>query len=153
MKASGGRVGLVTIGWREWLRLPELGDVAVKAKMDTGARTSTLHAFGLNLVERDGGLWAEFELSPVQRRRSPSVFVSSPVKELRRVKSSNGAVEERPVISTPIDVGSGPFHIDVTLTNRDEMGFRMLLGRTALRRRFIVDPGRSFLLLRPGPTG
>lgn len=142
------KTGVVTIGWREWVRLSHLGDLVVKAKIDTGARTSTLHAFGLEVVERDGVLWADFELSPIQRKRLPSVNVSSPVKELRRVKSSNGGVEERPVISTPIDLGSGSFNVDVTLTNRDEMGFRMLLGRTAVRQRFLVDPGKSFLLMK-----
>ena len=133
------------LGWREWVTLPELSPVPLKAKIDTGARTSSLHAFGLSLQQRNGEPWVEFEVHPVQRSRRHSTRVTYPVEDFRRVRSSTGHSEQRPVIRTPIRIGGHDFDIDVTLTSRDEMGFRMLLGRTAVRRRFLVDPGRSYL--------
>jgi hypothetical protein len=133
------------IGWREWVELPDLSPVPVKAKIDTGARTSTLHAFALSVHERDGEPWVTFEVHPLQRTQAHSTLVSCPVSGLRRVRSSSGHSEERPVIRTSIRIGGKSFEIDVTLTSRDEMGFRMLLGRAAIRRRFVVDAGRSFL--------
>ena len=133
------------LGWREWVELPDLSPVPLKAKIDTGARTSTLHAFGQSHVERDGVPWVSFEVHPVQRSRAHSTPVSYPIEGLRRVRSSSGHSEERPVIRTRIRIGGHDFEIDVTLTSRDEMGFRMLLGRAAIRRRFLVDAGRSYL--------
>ena len=132
------------VGWREWVRLPDLGDFSVKAKVDTGARTSAIHAFDIESFVRDGQEWVTFELHPVQHRRNPKVAVEAVIKEHRRVRSSNGTTELRPVISTTLVVGGTVFSADLTLTNRDEMGFRMLLGRSALKRRFLVDPSRSF---------
>lgn len=133
------------IGWREWVRLPDLADHPVKAKVDTGARTSTLHAFDLSVGERNGKPWVEFEVHPIQRSRLHAAQVACPVVAFKQVRSSTGHSERRPVIATPISVGDRTFEIDITLTARDEMGFRMLIGRAALRRRFWVDPGRSFL--------
>lgn len=133
------------LGWREWVALPELGVEAIKAKIDTGARTSSLHAFDLEISERDGEPWVEFSVHPVQRIDEPAVSVSARVTEHREVRSSNGEVEQRPVIVTDVEVAGQRFPIEVTLTNRDEMGFRMLLGRSAVRDRFLVDPGESFL--------
>lgn len=133
------------LGWREWLSLPDLSPSPVKAKIDTGARTSTLHAFGLSQHQRDGAPWVSFEVHPVQRSRLQATAVSYPVKGFRRVRSSSGHSELRPVIRTPVQIGDHNFDIDVTLTSRDEMGFRMLLGRAAVRRRFLVDAGRSFV--------
>lgn len=144
------------IGWREWVLLPDLSPVPVKAKIDTGARTSVLHAFRLGLRTRPDGVWADFEIHPVQHSQAHSTPVSYPVAGFRQVRSSSGHLERRPVIRTPIRIGPHRFEIDVTLTSRDEMGFRMLLGRAAVRRRFWVDPGRSFLHSadggRSGPT-
>ena len=144
------------IGWREWVLLPGLSPVPVKAKIDTGARTSVLHAFRLVLRTGSDGIWADFEVHPVQHSQADSTTVSSPVAGFRQVRSSSGHLERRPVIRTPVRIGPHRFEIDVTLTSRDEMGFRMLLGRSAVRRRFWVDPGRSFLYSaagdRPGPT-
>ncbi len=133
------------IGWREWVALPELSEVPVKAKIDTGARTSALHAFDMKVAERDGTVLASFEVHPVQRSSAFSSRVEVPVASYRRVRSSTGHSELRPVIRTPIRLGGRQFFIDVTLTSRDEMGFRMLLGRAAVRRRYWVDPGRSYL--------
>ncbi len=133
------------LGWREWVTLPELSPVPVKAKIDTGARTSTLHAFDLTVREQDGEVWVQFEIHPLQRSRAHSVRVLHRVEDFRRVKSSTGHSEQRPVIRTPVEIGGHRFDIDVTLTARDEMGFRMLLGRAAIRRRFLVDAGRSYL--------
>lgn len=130
--------------------LPKLSPVPVKAKIDTGARTSSLHAFGLSVVDRDGVPWADFEIHPIQGSRNQRAQVSCPIKSFKQVRSSTGHSERRPVIRTSIRIGEQEFDIDVTLTSRDEMGFRMLLGRAAVRRRFWVDPGRSFL--HPAPS-
>ena len=142
------------MGWRELIALPELCATPIKAKIDTGARTSALHAFNLAVENRDGAFWADFEIHPLQRSRKASVVVSYPVTGFRRVRSSSGHLERRPVINTPLRIGSACFDIEITLSSRDEMGFRMLLGRAALRRRFLVDPGRSYLhALVPEPKG
>lgn len=137
----------ILIGWREWVRLPDVSPLAIKAKIDTGARTSTLHAFNMRLSDRDGMPWVVFEVHPLQRSRAEKGTVELPVKSFRKVRSSTGQVEARPVVRTRITMGKRTFAIDLTLTSRDEMGFRMLVGRTAIRRRFWVDPGRSYLLV------
>jgi hypothetical protein len=136
------------LGWREWVELPGLGGARLKAKIDTGARTSALHAFDLEVSELDGATMASFELHPLQRSARETVRVQAEVAEFRMVRSSNGKVEKRPVIRTDVTLGEVTWPVEVTLTSRDEMGFRMLLGRTAVRRRFLVDPGRSFLQSR-----
>lgn len=133
------------IGWREWVGLPDLATVPVKAKVDTGARTSTLHAFGLVTEEDAGQPSVSFEIHPVQRSTLHRAKVTYPVHGFKVVRSSTGHSERRPVIRTRVEIGEHEFDIDITLTSRDRMGFRMLLGRSALRRRFWVDPGRSFI--------
>lgn len=137
------------IGWREWVLLPDLSPVPVKAKIDTGARTSSLHAFDLSVHDGDHGPLVEFEIHPIQRSREHLSRVSYPILGFRNVRSSTGHSENRPVIKTPMRLGEHQFDIEVTLTSRDEMGFRMLLGRGAVRRRFWVDPGRSFVQRQP----
>lgn len=133
------------IGWREWVALPDFDVPAIKAKVDTGARTSSLHAFRLS-VDRVGDMEiARFEIHPHQRSGSDSRRVEAEVVDHRRVRSSNGVVQSRPVIRTTIGMKGQRWPIEITLTSRDEMGFRMLLGRAALRGRFVVDPSRSFL--------
>lgn len=150
-----GRPPLV-VGWREWVALPELGVDAIKAKVDTGAATSTLHAWDIDVRDGEaddggaGGPVVRFVLHPVARDRIYRVEAVAPLVGWRRIRSSNGQVEERPVITTRLALGPRRVRIHLTLTRRDEMGFRMLLGRSALRRRAVVDPGRSFLLPRPG---
>ena len=141
------------IGWREWVTLPELGNVVTKAKVDTGARSSALHAFDLERFQRDGEDWVRFAIHPLQRRTTPSVPVEARIVDERPVTSSSGRTQRRPVIATPITLDDTTWPIEITLTRRDEMGFRMLLGRQAIRKRYVVDPGRSFVISpRKGPT-
>lgn len=141
---------LTTIGWREWLTFPELCESPVKAKIDTGARTSAMHAFDLRVVHVDGVAIARFELHPHQRSAAESTPVELPIRGYRRVRSSNGRSETRPVVITRATLGPVTWPIELTLTSRDAMGFRLLLGRAALRRRFMIDPGRSFVASRSG---
>lgn len=133
------------VGWREWVKLPGLCEAPLKAKVDTGARTSALHAFDLDVVEVDGLPYARFEIHPVQRSRRAMQEVAVPVVGYRRVRSSSGHSAQRPVIRVPIEIGAERFQTEITLTARDEMGFRMLLGRSALRRRYVVDVARSYV--------
>jgi hypothetical protein len=132
-------------GWREWVGLPELEVPFIKAKLDTGARTSALHAFAIRQYEENGQAMVEFDIHPVQRDSTFSIHASAPLLEERRVRSSNGKVERRPVIVTRVSLLGAEWPIELTLTRRDMMGFRLLLGRQALRRRVMVDPGASFL--------
>lgn len=134
------------LGWREWAAFPELGVKRIKAKIDTGAKTSAIHAFDIDIVEREGRRFAEFSLSPEQRRRTPVLRCAAPLIGPRRIRCSNGAVEDRYVVAAEIALGGEAFVIELSLANRDEMGFRLLLGRDALKRRFLIDPGASFLL-------
>lgn len=133
------------IGWREWVALPDLGVPAIKAKVDTGARTSSLHAFGLSVIRAGDREMARFEIHPLQRSAESARWVATEIIDHRRVRSSNGVVQSRPVIRTSIQMKGQHWPIEVTLTSRDEMGFRMLLGRAAIRGRFVVDPARSFI--------
>lgn len=135
---------LPVIGWREWVGLPDFGIERIKVKVDTGARSSSLHAIDLREFERDGVAWVRFRVHPVQRRSDPSVQVEAPVLEHRTVRSSNGKVARRPVIVANATLLGVTWPVELTLASRDEMGFRMLLGREAFRRRFLVDAGRSF---------
>ena len=144
---------LPLIGWREWLALPELGIERIKAKIDTGARTSALHAFDLEHLEIGGRPWVRFRVHPVQRDSRTTVEVTAALVGERRVKPSTGQASMRPVIRTRAILGRHRWPIEITLVNRDVMGFRMLLGRRAIRRRFLVDPGRSFLTGEPAAIG
>ena len=135
----------VVYGWREWVALPELGVEAIKAKLDTGARTSTLHAFRLKRFRREGLAMVRFEIHPAQRSAASTIRVEAPVRDERRVRDSGGHEQVRPVIVTDIEIDGRRWPIELTLTRRDAMGFRMLLGRQALRGRFMVDASRSFV--------
>ncbi len=132
------------LGWREWVALPDLGIDAIKAKIDTGARTSALHAYKITPFEEDGKRRVRFVVHPVQRRKLPEVVCVADVIDERMVTSSSGHRERRLVVRTPLQLGGKTWPIEITLTDRDEMSFRMLLGRQALRRRVLIDPGRSF---------
>jgi hypothetical protein len=136
-------------GWREWVSLPSAGVPWIKAKLDTGARTSAIHAFDLEQVERDGASWVTFVIHPWQRSADDPVRVELPVQERREVRSSSGHVEQRYVVSMDLSLVGREVTAEVTLSNRDEMGFRMLVGREALRQGFVVDPSRSYMGGRP----
>lgn len=142
-----------TIGWREWIGLPALGIDAVKAKIDTGARTSALHAFEVDEHRRGGAPWVAFRIHPQQRDEASVLACEAPVVDVRRVRDSGGHVTDRHVIATRLEIGAHAFDAELTLTARDDMRFRMLLGRTAMRGRFLVDPGRSYLIGARGPRG
>ncbi len=133
------------IGWREWLVLPDLGVSSIKAKIDTGARSSALHAFDMQLIEEDGIRRVQFAIHPDQRRDRRIITATAEILEHREIRSSNGQITLRPVIVTHVTLFGLTFPIELTLANRDQMGFRMLLGRQALRERFLVDSGQSYL--------
>ncbi len=137
---------LVALGWREWVELPHLGLKHVKAKVDTGARTSSLHAFEVRDFEDDGIHRVEFKMHPNQHDKDSVVVCVANIIDQREVRDSGGHRESRWVIETPIRIGPHTWNVELNLTSRDDMLFRMLLGRTALRGRAIVDPARSFLV-------
>jgi hypothetical protein len=133
------------IGWREWVSLPALGIPTIKAKIDTGARTSALHAFSLKPFVEDGIQKISFDIHPWQRNTEEVVRCTAEVVDKRLVTDSGGHEEERYVIMTPITIALQTWSIEITLTEREDMLFRMLLGRRAIRKRFIINPARSFL--------
>lgn len=144
-KRDGTRSERPVVGWREWVELPDLGVDRIKAKIDTGARTSSLHAFDLERFERDGREMVRFEAHPIQRDTSVTIPVEAELVDRRSVRSSTGKETLRPVIETRVALLGQRWPIEISLIRRDLMGFRMLLGRQAIRGRLVVDPGRSFV--------
>jgi ribosomal protein S6--L-glutamate ligase len=132
------------LGWEEWVALPELGLPAIKAKVDTGARTSALHAAFVEPFGTARSPKVRFGVHPIPRRADVEIVCAARVIDRRQVTSSNGEREIRYVISTPIKIGDRQWPIEVTLTNRDAMSYRMLLGRQAIGTGILVDPGSSF---------
>ena len=136
------------IGWREWIALPQLGIDKIKAKIDTGARTSALHAFSLRPYMENGKHKISFDIHPLQHNTNIIITCVADIVDKRFVTDSGGHEEERYVIQTPIIMAGQTWPIEITLTERENMLFRMLLGRSALRKRFIVNPARSFVTTR-----
>ncbi|MBA6408872.1 ATP-dependent zinc protease [Pseudoalteromonas sp. 5Ae-yellow] len=138
----------ITVGWREWLSLPELGINDVKAKIDTGARTSCIHAINIEEYEVDSEKWVKFTAQPLQDDEQTQVTCKAKVKKMKYVTSSSGQKELRYFIETTLHAGEHSWPIELTLTSRATMKFRMLLGRTAMENRIVVDPALSQLLGR-----
>jgi ribosomal protein S6--L-glutamate ligase len=131
------------IGWEEWCGLPDLGIPIIKAKIDTGAKTSAIHAFDIESFIHENELWVKFNLFPVQKTKTIKKTCLAKVIDRRYIMSSNGHKEFRYVIETSLILGQRRWLIEVTLSNRDPLAFRMLLGRKALQRHVIIDPVKS----------
>lgn len=136
---------LKVIGWREWLELPELGIKTIKCKVDTGARSSAIHAYDMEFYFEGKKEFVKFKVHPDQKSLSKVKRCKAEVVEYRRVKSSNGQTEKRPVIKTIVKLHNETWETEITLTNRDQMGFRMLLGRQSFKKKFLVDVSKSYL--------
>ena len=133
------------LGWREWVGFPDLGIVQIKAKVDSGARTSCLHAFRVEPFEREGRDWVSFDIHPQQGNTDEVITCEAPVLDKRAVRDSGGHEEIRYVIETTIRIGERSHTAEVTLTDRDTMKFRVLLGRSMFRGEYLVDASRSYL--------
>jgi ribosomal protein S6--L-glutamate ligase len=139
------------VGWKEWVALPDLGLGAIKAKVDTGAATSSLHAYNIEYFTKNGERYVKFEVHPIQKNKRINKYCIAPLLERRQVKSSTGEQQKRPVISTMLKIGNQFWKIELNLTNRDSMGMRMLIGREALNGRALVNPTHKFLHGKYGP--
>jgi hypothetical protein len=148
---SGDDAHRIFVGWREWVALPALGIEVIKAKIDTGARSSALHAHEIRYVRRGERRFVRFRVYPNQKDDRTFVEARGEWLEDRRVRSSSGVETVRPVIRTVLEMGGDRWPIELTLTRRDAMGFRLLLGRQALKGRCLVDPGASFLTQEKDP--
>ena len=148
LPAEPGNTNTVA-GWREWVSLPGIGVDWIKAKLDTGARSSAIHAFDLEEFTHDGVDRVRFGIHPWQGTDEDVVEVECPVLDRREVRSSNGQAEERLVVPMQVRLVGGLLEIEMTLSRRDEMGFRMLLGRSALEQGFLVDSSASYLGGKP----
>jgi hypothetical protein len=133
------------LGWREWVGLPQLGIARLKAKIDTGARTSALHGLDIQPFRRGQKRFVRFSVPIAQHDPQQTQLCVAPVIDRRAVRSSSGCKRQRYVVKTRLQIGHAVWPIELTLTNRSRMGFRLLIGRSAIRRRFLVDPAASFL--------
>ena len=146
-RRNSGPDAWTLIGWREWVAFPDLGIPGIKAKIDSGARTSALHTFQLETFSEDGCRRVRFGIHPLQRRKDIELFCTADVVDERLVRDSGGHAEKRLVIRSMVNLGEHRWPIEITLTNREDMLFRLLLGRSALTAAggVLVDPGRSYL--------
>ncbi|MEE9447298.1 MAG: ATP-dependent zinc protease [Arenicellales bacterium] len=140
---------LITIGWREWAALPELNIRRIKFKTDTGAKTSSLHAINIEHFERDSQPWVRFDTQLKKHTAFKTLACEARLIELRKVTNSGGETQNRPVIETVIVLGSISWKIQLTLADRTDMRFAMLLGRRAMQDHLLVDSARSHLLGKP----
>jgi len=136
----------IILGSEEWFSFPDLGIPTIKARVDSGAKTSALHAINIAPFIKDGTNWVKFDINPIQNDLKTIIHCEAPLVDKRIIKSSSGYREQRYVIQTTLDIGTTSWSIEMTLTNRDSMGFRMLLGREAMSGRILVDPEQLFLL-------
>jgi len=143
------RARKMAVGWREWVALPALGIQAIKAKFDTGARTSALHAFEVETYAIDGEEWVRFTIQPLQRSSAARRHCLAKVVDRRWVTNPGGRREKRLIIATNVRLGDEEWPIEINLTDRDEMGFRFLIGRTAMHGRLVIDPVGSYRLGKP----
>ncbi len=140
---------LQAIGWREWVSLPQLGIPAIKTKVDTGARTSCIHTFKQEEFERDGAQWIRFWVHPLQKNTTQEVACEAEIIDKRYVRDSGGHREFRPVIKTLVSLGDRQWEVEITLSNRENMLFRMLLGRTAMLGKLAINPALSYTQGKP----
>ena len=140
---------LPVMGWREWIALPELGLPHLKAKIDTGARSSCLHAVDMETFDQDNQIFVRFSVHPIQRSEKRSITCTAKVHDVRKVRSSTGEATNRFVILTPVRWKNQVWPVELTLADRSLMGFRMLIGREAIRGRVLVNPGQSYFGGRP----
>ena len=140
------------LGWREWVGLPELNIAQIKAKVDTGARSSALHAFAIDPYRKGGQRWVMFTIHPIQNNSEMAIECHAPIKDRRMVSDSGGHKQRRYVIETRLILGQSLITAEMTLTNRDSMLFRMLIGRTTMNNRFIIDPSASYIQGKPNPA-
>lgn len=136
----------IIVGSEEWCSFPSIGIPAIKARVDSGAKTSSIHAFNIQAFRRNNEAWVSFEVHPLQHNRRVVVRCELPVADKRSVKSSSGVSEKRYVVKAPIKIGDESWEVELTLANRDSMGYRMLLGREAMSGRMLVDPAASHCL-------
>ncbi|YCM43510.1 ATP-dependent zinc protease [Verrucomicrobiaceae bacterium 227] len=136
---------LLTIGWREWVALPELGITAIKAKIDSGARTSCLHTAEYAIFQKDGADWVRFTVHPIKKHDEVETHAEAQVVDYRIVRDSGGHEEKRPFIRTNLHIGKEIWSIEVSLSNRENMKFRMLLGRAGMAQRALIDCSKSYL--------
>ena len=136
----------IVVGSEEWCALPQLNIPAIKVRVDSGAKTSALHAVNIIPFKKDGDPWVRYEVHPIQNEGKTTIYCESPVMDKRKVKSSSGYGEIRYVIKTVLAIAKSSWEIEITLTNRDSMGYRMLLGRQAMAGKMMVDPEAAFQL-------